>query len=240
MVGLIIKSTNNYSEVISGQKVLLSKNNSSSGLNISCFDKLLSKALNWNITPHHKLVDLMEKIPKKFISTITVSGDINEHLTPKDISFLKDNLNTNVFDDISNIPKHWCVVFYKSELSKYNVLSEKAGNDDVILEVKTSELLEKTKKTNSIYQTPLDILKKKVDVLEEKNTKLEKMLNEQVGQISKQIDEKNAAIQMTLDEQIIETTKKIEESHDIYNKFIDSIEKKITSLSVSVENKINS
>jgi hypothetical protein len=236
MSGLIIKSTNTYSEVISGTKVLLHKHNSSTGLNISCFDKLLSKALNWNITSQRKLVDLMKKIPKGFISTITINGDVNSHLTPNDITFLKDNLNTRFFDDISNIPKHWCVVFYKSESSIYNVLSEKFGNEDIILEIKTTELLEKTKAKNIIHQTPLDILKNRVNTLEEKNTELEKMLNEQ----KVKNEEKNANIQKTLDEQIIDTTKKIEESHDIYNKFMDSIEKQIIILTKSIENKINS
>jgi hypothetical protein len=222
MAGIIIKSTNNYSEVISGNKTLLYKHNSSPGLNVSCFSKLLDSALNWNITPTNKLIDLMTKIPKEFISTITVNGDINGYLTPNDITFLKDNLNTHVFDDITNIPKHWCVVFYKSELTKYNMLSEKFGNDDVVLEVKTTELLEKTKSTNIIHQTPLDILKKRIDTLEEKNIVLEKMLNDQSVEMSNQI---------------IETTKKIEESHDIYNKFIDTIEEKLKSLNELVSTK---
>jgi hypothetical protein len=222
MSSITVKSTSTYSEVISGNKILLKKHNSTPGLNVSCFNKLLDTALNWNITPTNKLIDLMKKIPKEFISTITVNGDMNSYLTPNDITFLKNNLSTHIFDDITSMSKHWCVVFYKSDLSKYNMLSEKFGNDDVILQVKITELLEKTKNKNIIFQTPIDILKKRIDTLEEKNTLLEKMLNNQSVEMSNQI---------------IETTKKIEESHDIYNKFIDTIEEKLKSLNELVSTK---
>ena len=229
---LTLKSSDKYAEVIANTKTLLYKHNSTKGINISCYSKLLDNSLNWNISPTTKLINLMEKIPKDHISSITVNGNLNEHLTPHEISFLKDNISTLVFENITAIPKHWCLVFYKSDVNKYHMVEEKYSNDEVVLQVVLNAILEKTSNNNLVHQTPIDTLTRRVKKLEDENKELKEMLDtkveERLGDLVKKSVEEIAT--KLIDEKLVETSKNIEETHDILNKFIDTMDTKITTI----------
>lgn len=229
---LVLKSSDRYAEVSTNVKTLLYKHNSTKGINISCYGKTLDNSLNWNISPTTKLIDLMRKIPKDHISSITVNGNLNEHLTPHEISFLKDNLSTLVFEKITEIPKHWCLVFYKSDVNKYHMVEEKFSNDEVVLQVVVNSVLEKTSNNNLVHQTPMDMLSRRVKKLEDENKELREMLDSRVEEklgdlVNKSVEEIATKL---IDEKIVETSKNIEETHDILNKFIDTIDTKITTI----------
>ena len=221
-MSLVVISADNGAEVVSSGKTLLYRHNSTNGFNISCLKKTLNLSLNFNITGNKKLIDTLSKIPKGFITTLTVRGAINNFITPNDIIFLKDNLTTKVFDEVGNYPKHWCVIFYKSDINKYNLIKEEFGNQLVKMEMKVNDILETTKKPELVMRTPLDKLRAKISILEKSNKELTTKLDEKNIEYNKKFEE--------LQELLIDSSKKIEETYDIFNKFHDSMDKKIESL----------
>jgi len=227
-MSLILRSSNTFEEVVSNGKTLYYKHNSTPGINIVCFNKLLNTSLNFNINTINDLINILKKIPKDFITGFVIHGNINDKLSPADIIFLKDKFITKLFDTPPKVHKHWCMLFYKSESETYNLLHETFNDDDITtLEIKVQDIIDASNVPNLVYQTPLDLLKKRITEMEGRNTFLENKMNEM------------SVSHSMLETQNVENTKKIEETYDIFNKLIDTMDDKITNVAGVTTNVID-
>ncbi len=189
-MSIVAKSTSLYSEVIASGKPLLYKHNSSTGFNIVCLNKAMNNSMNFNNNAKMNVIDIMNKIPKNFVVVLSVTGNLNSLLLSNEMNFLKSSFKTEIFDDITKIPSHWVMFFYKSSVNptEYTIIKERHGNEDIVLDVTANEIADVALELVTLNET--DLLKRKMAKMEEKfNSQIEELNRRIDGLVSKQSNE---------------------------------------------------